>query len=205
MTLHELSLKYGSDKAEHGYCEFYEKQLPDRDTKIKLLEIGVKEGASLKMWAEWFPNGEIWGLDLFQENRIEDIRADILSIESPDGAYVLKQGHQCDWQLLEQLRKQNFDVIIDDGSHNARDQMMTFFGLYAGGGQQYYIEDLHCNKDEFYSQGLPFVATADQVFKRIVAGNMVEEMKDEEDNNYFPDAKLWPNVSHKNIILITNK
>lgn len=162
VTLQQLAEKYGTDKAQHGYCPFYEKHLPPRDAKIKLLEIGVKEGASLKMWAEWFPNAEIWGLDLFEEHKEEDIRGELLSFNSPPGNYVLKQGNQVDWRVLEELRKREFDIIIDDGSHNARDQMITFFGLF--NGKQYYIEDTHCNLDPFYSQGLPQHFSAFETF-----------------------------------------
>lgn len=151
MTLHELAIKYGSDKAEHGYCEFYEEHLPKSPKKI--LEIGVLKGASIRMWREWFPETEIHGLDLFIENPMPDI----------EGA-IWHKGNQCDWQLLELLRKENFDVIIDDGSHCSRHQMITFFGLF--NGSQYYIEDLHCCDQEFYRDTLPFEFTAKNLFNK---------------------------------------
>lgn len=149
MTLHDLALKYESDKAEHGYCDFYEKYLPKYPKKI--LEIGVFKGSSIRMWKEWFPDTEVHGLDLFLENPIPEV----------DGA-IFHQGHQCDWQLLEQLRKEDFDVIIDDGSHASRDQLMTFFGLF--NGKQYYIEDTHCCFHDFYRQGLPEEAACRDLF-----------------------------------------
>lgn len=149
MSLYESAVKYGSDKAEHGYCEFYEKYLSDPPKK--LLEIGVFKGSSIRMWKEYFPNTEIHGLDLFEENPIPDIPG-----------VTFHKGHQCDWQLLEQLRKENFDVIIDDGSHASRDQLMTFFGLFNGG--RYFIEDTHCAFHDFYRQGLPEIAACRQLF-----------------------------------------
>ncbi len=42
----------------------------------RILEIGVKEGASIRMWQEYFPEAEIHGLDMFDEFPIPDIQDD---------------------------------------------------------------------------------------------------------------------------------
>lgn len=167
-TLEALAAKYGTDKLQHGYIPFYEQHLPKEPKRI--LEIGVKEGRSLAMWAEYFPNAEIHGLDLFEENNLNNV-LDYLSkgFHSPFDVidkFKLHKGNQCDWRILEELRKYDFDVIIDDGSHNSRDQLMTFFGLF--NGKHYFIEDLHCCDDEFYSQGLPAELKATYVFGDIM-------------------------------------
>lgn len=166
--LEALADKYGTDKFQHGYIPFYEKYLPKEPTRI--LEVGVKEGRSLAMWAEYFPNAEIHGLDLFAENNIWDV-AEFMKLPYDDykgdrSRIKFHIGNQCDWLVLEQLRKLDFDVIIDDGSHNSRDQLMTFFGLY--NGNHYFIEDLHCCRESFYNQGLPYVATADYLFGSVL-------------------------------------
>lgn len=152
MTLHEIAAKYGTDKLQHGYIDFYARTLPKNPKKI--LEIGVKEGASIRMWKEYFPDAEIHGLDLFEEYPIPDIEG-----------VTFHKGNQCDHMLLERLRQEEFDVIIDDGSHNARDQMVTFFSLFNGG--HYYIEDLHCNDEEFYSQGLDIYLRPKYLLRRL--------------------------------------
>jgi hypothetical protein len=161
MTLDELSVKYGTDKGslKHNYMPFYEQHLPKAPKKI--LEIGVLKGASMRMWREWFGEEvEIHGLDLFNDHTEEEVRSFLL--ESGCTNFVLHQGNQCDYVLLDKLRHENFDIIIDDGSHGSRDQMITFFGLFNGG--QYYIEDTHCNHNDFYSQGLPKSLTAFETF-----------------------------------------
>lgn len=169
MTLDQLAIKYGSDKSSqwHGYCDFYEKYLP-KDPK-RILEIGVKEGKSLAMWLDYFPDAFIHGLDLFQENTSLQVRESLSSWLGYESDYaerlILHQGDQRDWQILEELRKYDFDVIIDDGSHNSRDQMMTFFGLF--NGKHYFIEDLHCCFESFYQDGLPHAATALGLFNSI--------------------------------------
>lgn len=164
MTLNDLALKYGSDKSSegHNYCPFYELTLPKNPKR--LLEIGCLHGASARMWREWFPDTEVHVLDLFEENPIPDIPG-----------VVFHKGDQRDWKILEELRKFDFDVIIDDGSHNARDQMMSFFGLF--NGKRYYIEDVHCNNEEFYSQGLPLKTRPLYVFNEVLEyyGNIITD------------------------------
>lgn len=160
MTLHELAEKYGSDKAQHGYCHFYERHLPNNPRKI--LEIGVKDGASIQMWHEYYPNAEIHGLDLFSENTANEVWDSCFAGKDGAEKITFHTGNQCDWLLLEQLRKYDFDVIIDDGSHNSRDQLMTFFGLF--NGKHYFIEDIHCCDEEFYRQGLPLGVTSKNIF-----------------------------------------
>lgn len=166
MTLDELSVKYGTDKGslKHHYMEFYEQHLPKNPKRI--LEVGVLNGASLRMWHEYFPDAEIYGLDLFNNDvgkkwQIEN------DFDKELGNEVIKliMGNQCDYSILEELRKLDFDVIIDDGSHASRDQMITFFGLF--NGKHYFIEDIDCCRNGFYQQGLPYRFTADSLFKQL--------------------------------------
>lgn len=176
--LNDLFLKYESDKAQHGYADFYEKHLPKRP--LSILEIGVKDGASLRAWLEYLPSANIFGLDLFAGNQMPE---DLLNNER----VKLIKGNQCDWLLLEQLRKYDFDIIIDDGSHNSRDQMITFFGLY--NGKQYYIEDIHCCDEDYYRQGLPSSFTAKSVFGEM-AGNDLDSFYTGRKVNLSHDHKI---------------
>jgi hypothetical protein len=143
--LHELAEKYGTDKLGHGYIDFYETNLPPNPKKI--LEIGVLTGASIRMWKEYFPDTEIHGLDLFEENPIPDIPG-----------MIWHKGSQTDPTMLYNLRNEKFDLVIEDGSHNSRDQLISFYGLFTD-GMHYFCEDLHCCDEEFYRQGLPFDLT----------------------------------------------
>lgn len=195
MNLEALAAKYGTDKLEHGYIPFYEQHLPKEPKRI--LEIGVKEGRSLDMWAEYFPDAEIHGLDLFSEIPMWDV-IDNLGISSQEeynqSRIRLHVGNQCDWQVLEQLRKFDFDVIIDDGSHNSRDQMMTFFGLF--NGKHYFIEDLHCCSEDFYSQGMPYEFRAFNLFCDIKIANKNQEVFD------IDFMKAEPRLSTNKIVCI---
>jgi hypothetical protein len=162
-TLDELAIKYGSDKSslDHNYMSFYEKHLP-KDPK-RILEIGVHKGSSLAMWSKFFPDAIIHGLDLFAEHSRQNV-ADFLQNEGCENVFLIT-GNQMDWLLLEELRKNDYDLIIDDGGHLSRAQMISFFGLF--NGKHYFIEDLHCCYEPFYQDGLPFGATALGLFNAI--------------------------------------
>jgi hypothetical protein len=144
-TLQELAFMYNTDKSSHGYMDFYEKHLPKEPKKI--LEIGVLHGNSIRMWQKYFPNCEVHGFDLFIENDVPSI----------PGVKWWK-GNQTDQYVLEQLRRENFDCIIEDASHDCRKHWITLFGLIDSCGQ-YYIEDLHTCDDTFFSEGLIYEHT----------------------------------------------
>ena len=132
--LKELCKKYGAhkgeDKLSRYYIEAYETYFgPRREEKLRLLEIGVQSGGSLRMWKEYFPNAEIVGVDI-NKNCLKHEDLDIII------------GDQTGEKFLSGLGE--FDIIIDDGSHKMFDQQFTFKAMWnklrANG--IYVIEDL---------------------------------------------------------------
>lgn len=156
MTLHEIGLKYGTDKAtHHGYCDFYERELEGLNPK-RILEIGVKDGASLRMWKEFYPDAEVIGIDINPPIKVPD--CEVYQIDQTD-VYHLR--------LLA-----NFDLIIDDGSHMTLHQQISFFQLYnfqLNTNGAYIIEDIHTSFHPEYVNS--FFKTADvisgELFQRI--------------------------------------
>ncbi len=66
-SLDEIGLDSLTDKssANHNYCVKYEKYLQfDRLKELKILEIGVAGGHSLRMWKEFYPNATVVGIDI---------------------------------------------------------------------------------------------------------------------------------------------
>jgi len=153
MSYHDIAVKYGTDKATHGYMDHYEEHFLNLPAfmwdRMRLLEIGCKEGASLRMWREIHPKANLYTLDLFEEFGVP--------IDIENVCFI--PGSQTDSERLQLLRKMGpYDVIIDDGSHNSRDQLISFYGLI-GSTYMYVVEDLHCCNDEFYRQGMAFEQT----------------------------------------------
>jgi hypothetical protein len=127
--LTRAAIRHGSDKfGGHLYTPIYHDLFKKRrNLSISMLEIGVggynspeSGGASLKMWAEYFPYAKIVGLD------IEPKRLDV----SPRVNII--QGSQIDIDVLESLVQSYgpFDIIIDDGSHIVSHMMTSFEFLY---------------------------------------------------------------------------
>ena len=99
-----LAIKHGTDKgAPHNYSRHYETQFARfRDREITMLEIGVggyadpaSGGASLRMWAEYFPRARVFALD------IHDKRA-----HATDRIRIY-QGSQDDAELLRRMNRDN--------------------------------------------------------------------------------------------------
>lgn len=144
MTLDEIGIKHQTDKSSsgHSYLKFYEQHFKElKDTELRLMEIGVWEGASLRMWEEYFPKAHVVGLDIHEKvqydtNRIETLICDQSNVED-----LMRIGAQFD---------QNVDIIIDDGSHNADDQILSFEILFRHlkKGGYYCIEDCLCSYDK---------------------------------------------------------
>jgi hypothetical protein len=130
-----LAAVYGSDKGvtAHRYVDVYAEHLGAiRRDVTKVLEIGIYKGASLQMWRDYFPNAEVYGLDI-NEVHVDGPRITTL------------QGDQASPEVHERLRALGpFDLIVDDGSHKAEHILATFAGLFeaVAPGGWYVIEDM---------------------------------------------------------------
>jgi len=150
-TLSEISKKYPTDKdfTHNYYNSVYEDVFKDIRENVKLLceigiggfwkEVGWVPGNSLKVWRDYFPNAKVLGLDI---NLHEITDSERISLEWLDQS---KRD-----LVIEYSRKlENYDVIIDDGSHNVYDQQITlayFFRSLKSGGI-YVLEDLHSSEE----------------------------------------------------------
>jgi len=147
MTLDELALKHGTDKAStgHDYCRHYERYLaPLRNEAFILLELGVggelhadRGGQSLRMWAEYFPRARIIGLDVH-----------LKLLSNLPGNVEIYHGSQDDPDRLAHiLGKEGLPtVVVDDASHHnvltVRSFELLFPGFLRRGGF-YFAEDVH--------------------------------------------------------------
>ena len=147
-TLDEIALASGTDKhsLSHNYTCYYEIFLePIRNDHINLLEIGIDKGNSLRLWKEYFPNAEIHGIDIIDCSEHADDRIII---------HVADQSKEDELFRFGQRFPQYFDIIIDDGSHQSGDMILSFEILfsYLKSGGIYVIEDLLCAYDSRWNQ-----------------------------------------------------
>ena len=122
----------------HHYIPLYDKYFSRfRGTKVRLLEIGVKKGGSLKLWRKYFgKQAVIFGIDI-------DPQCSNLNFKTEH----IRIGDQSDKKFLLKIAKEmkSIDIIIDDGSHrmdHIRQSLSTLFPRLNFGGI-YAIEDLH--------------------------------------------------------------
>lgn len=144
LTLSDWGKKNGTDKVnEHhsfagkNYLDIYHLYFsPLRFANIKMLEIGIRDGSSLRTFRDYFRNGTIIGLDInpetaFKENRITTY---IGSQSSPD--------------ILDQIFKDHpeIKIVLDDGSHVNELTIKSFELIFdrMPKGSFYIIEDLAC-------------------------------------------------------------
>lgn len=126
----KLGLKYRTDKCpqlRHSYTPVYYELLKDKRESIKkVLEIGIGTiwsmkhikdytvGASHKMWRDFFPNAQIYGIDIdpkviFQEERIE--------------TYLMDSTNEQNIKELIDRIGSDQDLVVDDGPHGTRTQL----------------------------------------------------------------------------------
>lgn len=140
MNLLEIGNKYDTDKQRrHKYLFLYENYIkPYKNKKIKLFEIGILNGGSIKMWEDYFSDdSKIYAIDI-NLNQIKYVFMDKTIYEKVD------QRNKDD--ILNFVKKYgNFDIIIDDGDHQPMSQQMCFGFLFSflNNGGIYVIEDLH--------------------------------------------------------------
>lgn len=133
-VLDRIGTKHGTDKAStfHDYLRIYSR-IMSPGQNVMLLEIGWGDGASMKMWRDYFaPGSVIVGIDIEPKEEIPGVY-----FEHVDATAPIVQEHIGDYGL--------FDFIIDDGSHMSPDVIATFQLLWplVKPGGFYIIEDLH--------------------------------------------------------------
>ena len=133
----------GGHKWTH-YFPIYEAIFgPIRAKPLRILEIGLWHGASLKLWRQYFehPQTIIVGVDVLPECR---------RFDAPAAGIHVRIGSQADPGFLKQVVEEfgPFDLIMDDGSHYSSHIITSFNHLFGSGLKDtgiYFVEDIHAN------------------------------------------------------------
>lgn len=138
-NLQSIGLSKGTDKAtHHDYCRFYEAYLPR--TLKKLVEIGVFEGASLKMWSEYYPSASIYGIDIFDKKNFDTKKIKTL---------IADQSKREELNRAINSIGAGIDVVIDDGGHTMEQQQVSM-ATFLPHTKYYILEDLHTSLVKAY-------------------------------------------------------
>jgi hypothetical protein len=156
LSLDTLSKNYGLDKnissGWHNYIPMYTHLFePKRLEKMNVFEIGVGvtehgqmvhvqqhgyvTGNSLRCWRDYFPNSELYGMDIYETDMKNEPRIH---------TYIGDQSKGEDLATILNEIGGSLDIVIDDGSHKGEHQVFTFMFLYKfmSIGSIYVIEDV---------------------------------------------------------------
>jgi hypothetical protein len=159
----EIAFKYRTDKCpqiRHSYTPVYYELLKDKINSIKkVLEIGVGTafsmrhvpdyivGASHKMWKDFFPNAQIYGIDIDLTDFLPEERIEMFLMDSTNEQNI---------NTLIQKIGSDQDLVVDDGPHAAISQLNLAKVLVPllTGDFIYIIED--CKRPDFLKENLNF-------------------------------------------------
>ncbi len=172
LTLTEIGNKYGTDKSTfHKFTDFYDTNLKSlRDKELSLLEVGILDGNSIKMWYDYFTESIIYGVDIQDYKHLENDRIKTFVANQEN------EGH------LRGLPK-NLDIIIDDGGHTMYQQQITLKVLFLENlksGGIFILEDLHTSLPKYrFSHGCTDENNTLKLVKDLKNGRLSD------DNKYF--------------------
>ena len=142
----ELFLQFDTDKSSkyHNYTRQYENLFEKfkHRSGIRMLEIGVFKGQSLKAWKSFFTDSLVVGIDIDEECTQYNDESNGIHVEI---------GNSTDIEFIKNVNEKYgpFDIILDDGSHKNIDVIRSFeilFPLLKNNGL-YIVEDTVCFKD----------------------------------------------------------
>ena len=171
-SLDYLFHEYGSDKANifkpiqkpgHGYSKYYEKKLEIYKNKnLNILEIGSYAGASAAAFTKYLPKSKVYCFDVNISNfKYKSKNINVYGIDINNKKKILKTLNKI---FLERNFSQ-FDLIIDDGSHNLSDILISlkFFFKYVKNKGLYIIEDYKYPNYYKYNRNIDHLLV-DQIF-----------------------------------------
>jgi len=129
MILEEIVDNSRTDKNTiHSYLPLYEELLKIKKESAKnVLEVGVKDGGSIKLWRDFFTNANVYGIDIMNIDYVwEGIKNDEKII-----LHTSSDAYNNDFFVTNFLNKDvKFDFLLDDGPHTL-ESMIDFIKLYS--------------------------------------------------------------------------
>lgn len=144
--------EYGTDKGEpKSYIdEFYEENFfPFKDKKINLVEIGVRSGASLCLWKNYFTKAQIYGLDNLHDKNNHNVPINEEWVSGDNVHYII--GDAYTKEVADDLPL--IDILIDDGPHTFEShvKLLQLYLSKINSGGMIVIEDVSYDYNNLYN------------------------------------------------------
>lgn len=135
--LNDIGKRHKTDKEFYlNILQYYEPYLDRiRHDPVKVLEIGVWKGNSLRTWREYFTKAKIYGMDVSKEYLEGEI----------DGCVFVEMDALSDEAVEWGKANGPFDLIIEDSSHIQTETVRMFdvwFQWFLKSGGVYIVDDL---------------------------------------------------------------
>lgn len=125
-----------TDKFKTKHAHYYAEAFSYLKNDVaSLLEIGINRGGSIRAWRDFFVNATVYGIDIrsscIRRCQGERISTHTIDVGQRDVLFSWAEGKE-------------FDIVIDDGSHNNDHQIIAFEVLWpkVKPGGYYAIEDI---------------------------------------------------------------
>jgi len=135
-----------SDKGtSHSYIEVYDRLFApfQKRQPIRMLEIGLCRGGSLRMWRDYFDKSEIHGIDInLAPDGFPDLQGLVSERLSRMTISIVDARNPVD--VFNHLGDARFDIIVEDASHKLSDSVAIYahFIHRLNDGGLYIIEDV---------------------------------------------------------------
>ena len=129
MSLQSLVDNSRTDKnTTHSYLPLYQTLLEKKMYSARhVLEVGICDGGSIKLWNDFFPNATVYGLDIIPLQRVWSQIKDVDNIV----LHTSTDAYNPNFFKAAFLDKNiKCDFMLDDGPHTL-DSMKAFIRLYS--------------------------------------------------------------------------
>lgn len=113
----------------HSYLDLYQLLFKNKRLTAKnILEVGIFNGGSIKLWNDFFTNANIYGIDICEYKLIYN---DLFRYNN--NVILLCNSNAYDYDFFNYnflIKNIKFDIVIDDGPHTL-DSMISFIKLYS--------------------------------------------------------------------------
>ena len=117
MSLEEIVDNSRTDKnTVHSYLSLYQTLMESKkETALNVLEVGICDGGSIKLWSDFFTNATVYGLDIMNINDVwENLKNNEKII-----LHTSIDAYNHDFFITNFLNKNiKCDFILDDGPHS---------------------------------------------------------------------------------------
>jgi hypothetical protein len=136
-AIYSMASSLDTDKGTvHSYLDVYAALFGSRRMEMRrVMEVGVYTAGSIVLWERFFPNAEVFGLDVTLAN----VRH---GVDSSRTRLLVRDAYTP--AAMAELAGLRFDVIIDDGPHTLQSMLFAaaHFPLLLAPGGIFVIEDV---------------------------------------------------------------